>query len=237
MPHPCLGPQPGLPLLYASFIPRCASPASPACRIPLLPAAPHTQVLDVSRCPNLGGDALDLHPRAALEVLRASGCNALRSVVIQLPSEAPLRALQLDSCRQLNEASGRVNGVNGAPMWGRGRSQAPVCPEGPRAPLPLQPYPWAWGQATLHALRVLLAAVGRTPYYFRVQKGAHKAKFVGRHPPPPFWWFGAPPAQTRQPLLPPQVVVVAHRLETLSLSHCGQLRSISLRCRCACNQH
>ncbi|KAL4457659.1 hypothetical protein ABPG75_012524 [Micractinium tetrahymenae] len=61
------------------------------------------KVLDVSRCPNLGGDALDLHPRAVLEVLRASGCNALRSVVIQLPPEAPLKTLQLDSCRQLHE--------------------------------------------------------------------------------------------------------------------------------------
>lgn len=61
------------------------------------------KVLDLSRCPNLGGDALDLHPRAVLEVLRASGCNALRSVVIQLPPEAPLKTLQLDSCRQLHE--------------------------------------------------------------------------------------------------------------------------------------
>ena len=42
-------------------------------------------------------------PQAVLEVLRASGCNALRSVVIQLPPEAPLRTLQLDGCRQLAE--------------------------------------------------------------------------------------------------------------------------------------
>lgn len=43
-----------------------------------LPGPPCRQVLDVSRCPNLGGDALDVPPRAVLEVLRASGCNALR---------------------------------------------------------------------------------------------------------------------------------------------------------------
>ena len=51
----------------------------------------------------MGGDALDLHPRCVLEDLRAQGCCALRSVVIQLPPEAPLRALQLDGCRQLHE--------------------------------------------------------------------------------------------------------------------------------------
>ncbi|KAL4442936.1 hypothetical protein ABPG77_008427 [Micractinium sp. CCAP 211/92] len=90
------------------------------------------KALDVSRCPNLGGDGLDVHPRAVLEVLRASGCNALRSVVIQLPPEAPLRTLQLDSCRQLHE-----------------------------------------------------------------------------------------------------LVLVAHRLESLNVSHCGQLRTVALRCRCA----
>lgn len=73
------------------------------------PCSTHTplhtprQVLDVSRCANLGSDALDVHPRCTLEVLRAAGCNALRSVVIQLPSEAPLRSLSLEGCRQLRE--------------------------------------------------------------------------------------------------------------------------------------
>lgn len=38
-----------------------------------------------------------------LEVLRASGCCGVRSVVIQLPPDAPLRSLQLDGCRQLSE--------------------------------------------------------------------------------------------------------------------------------------
>ncbi|PRW58889.1 F-box LRR-repeat 15 [Chlorella sorokiniana] len=61
------------------------------------------RVLDVSRCPNIAGDALDLHPRCVLESLRAAGCNGLRSVVIQLPAEAPLRSLNLESCRQLHE--------------------------------------------------------------------------------------------------------------------------------------
>lgn len=66
----------------------CFQPGSPppAC-VPshsLLRACPPAlrccccQALDVSRCPNLGGDGLDVHPRAVLEVLRASGCNALR---------------------------------------------------------------------------------------------------------------------------------------------------------------
>lgn len=61
------------------------------------------QLLDVSRCPNIAGDALDLHPRCVLQTLRAAGCNGLRSVVIQLPTEAPLRSLNLESCRQLHE--------------------------------------------------------------------------------------------------------------------------------------
>lgn len=71
---------------------------------PLLAPSPYRQVLDVSRCPNLGGDALDVHPRCALETLRAAGCTALRSVVVQLPAEAPLRVLSLEGCRQLLEA-------------------------------------------------------------------------------------------------------------------------------------
>lgn len=29
-----------------------------------------------------------------------------------------------------------------------------------------------------------------------------------------------------------QVVLVAHQLESASFSHCGQLRTVSLRCRC-----
>lgn len=41
--------------------------------------------------------------QAVLEVLRASGCCGLRSVVIQLPPDAPLRSLHLDGCRQLHE--------------------------------------------------------------------------------------------------------------------------------------
>ena len=61
------------------------------------------QLLDVSRCPSIAGDALDLHPRCVLQTLRAAGCNGLRSVVIQLPTEAPLRSLNLESCRQLHE--------------------------------------------------------------------------------------------------------------------------------------
>ncbi|KAI3429506.1 hypothetical protein D9Q98_005595 [Chlorella vulgaris] len=60
------------------------------------------KVLDVSRCAGLGAE-LDLHPRAVLEVLRASDCTSLRTVVIQLPPEAPLRSLHLDGCRQLQE--------------------------------------------------------------------------------------------------------------------------------------
>lgn len=61
-------------------------------------------LLDVSGCPNLGGDSLDVPPRAAtLRVLRASGCHALRSVIIQLPDASSLEELVLDSCRQLNE--------------------------------------------------------------------------------------------------------------------------------------
>lgn len=109
------------PMLKSAWLHQPSAP-------PFGPGPP--QVLDVSRCPNIGGDALDLHPRCVLEVLRAAGCNALRSVVIQLPPDAPLRALNLESCRQLHE-----------------------------------------------------------------------------------------------------VLVVAHRLQELSLSHCGQLRHVSLRCR------
>lgn len=73
---------------------------------------PSVQVLDVSRCPNIAGDALDIHPRCVLETLRAAGCNGLRSVVIQLPTEAPLRSLNLENCRQLNE-------VGWGLPWGR----------------------------------------------------------------------------------------------------------------------
>lgn len=61
------------------------------------------EMLDVSRCPKLGGDALDVPPRAVLRVLRADGCNALRSVVIQLPVSSPLEELSLNECRQLQE--------------------------------------------------------------------------------------------------------------------------------------
>lgn len=74
--------------------------------------SPALQVLDVSRCPNIAGDALDIHPRCVLETLRAAGCNGLRSVVIQLPTEAPLRSLNLENCRQLNE-------VGWGLLWGR----------------------------------------------------------------------------------------------------------------------
>lgn len=41
--------------------------------------------------------------QAVLEVLRASDCTSLRTVVIQLPPEAPLRSLHLNGCRQLQE--------------------------------------------------------------------------------------------------------------------------------------
>ena len=74
--------------------------------------------------------------QAMVEVLRAGGCASLRCVAIQLPAEAPLRALHLDGCRQLAE-----------------------------------------------------------------------------------------------------VLVVASRLESLNLSHCGQLRSLTLRCRWGVRRH
>lgn len=148
----------------------------------------------MSRCPNIGGDALDLHPRCVLESLRASGCNGLRSVVMQLPAEAPLRALNLESCRQLHEVGWlELDSLHWEPF-------APVVA--------------AACSARMHVCSVLPACTSFSSAVLAPHSPEHELLLS---PAPP----------------PPQVVLVAHHLESANFSHCGQLRTISLRCRCA----
>lgn len=57
--------------------------------------------LDISRCPRITRAALMLPPSSNLCVLRASGCNNLHEVIMQLPMASPLTELSLNDCKAL----------------------------------------------------------------------------------------------------------------------------------------
>ena len=116
--------------------------------------------------------------QAVLEVLRASGCCGVRSVVIQLPPDAPLRSLQLDGCRQLHEVRG---------LWDCKIKHCRAC--------------FANDERGTKAIVLC-----------RIHELLTDSMSV---------WHNYL-----------QVMLVAHRLESLNVSNCGQLRSVSLRCRC-----
>jgi len=66
--------------------------------------APSLLSLDVSRCSKITGEALVPGPRSLLRVLRASGCAAIRSITLQLPSGRHcLQELALTNCKSLKE--------------------------------------------------------------------------------------------------------------------------------------
>jgi len=66
--------------------------------------APSLLFLDVSRCSKISGEALVPGPRSLLRVLRASGCTAIRSITLQLPSSRHcLQELVLTNCKSLKE--------------------------------------------------------------------------------------------------------------------------------------
>lgn len=67
--------------------------------------APSLLTLDVSRCQKIAGDALVPGPNSLLRVLRASGCPAIRSVTLQLPSSSQLRELVLSDCKSLKDVT------------------------------------------------------------------------------------------------------------------------------------
>ena len=190
------------------------------------PAPGVLQVLDVSRCPNVGRDALDVHPRVGgwpstppsgrlciLDYLLTAAYEG-PAVMRVVPAVILRQGCATFSCRPYWRCSEQA-GAAGCAAW------SSSC----RRMRPCAACSWMAADSCTRCGACGIAKIKHCRACFANDERGTKAIVLCR-----IHELLTDSRSVWHNYL--QVMLVAHRLESLNVSNCGQLRSVSLRCRC-----